>query len=133
MNDTAQPAGADSDYALPATARDPTDFAGTRAVDRWNRLSEVCALSVDLGGRLYGDLGCVPALGGLLGHAEHRSDLRPGTIRMASIADGIEQGHVDIVSLFHQFSDRPKRCRLRLNQVVGVDVVGPPLECVGAL
>ena len=36
-NDTGQPAGAGSDYALPATARDPTDFAGSRVLLIVNR------------------------------------------------------------------------------------------------
>jgi hypothetical protein len=31
MNDAGQPAGDDSDYELPATAQDPTDFAGDAA------------------------------------------------------------------------------------------------------
>ncbi len=34
MNDAGQPAGAGSDYALPATARDPTDFAGSSVPPR---------------------------------------------------------------------------------------------------
>jgi hypothetical protein len=38
-------------------------------------LSEVCASIVDLGGHLRRDLGCLLALGGLLGHAEHRAEL----------------------------------------------------------
>ena len=43
-----------------------------------------------LDGRLRRDLGGVLALGGLLGDAEHRSDLGPGSISGASVADGLE-------------------------------------------
>src|SRR6056297_1184720 len=121
------------DYALLDRRSDLPHFAGTRAVGRRSRLSEVCAWSVHLGGRLRRDLGCVLALGGLLGHAEHRSDLGPGSISPASIADGVEQRRVDVVSLFHQFGDGPKRCSLRLDEIISVDVVGPTLEGVGSL
>jgi hypothetical protein len=100
---------------------------------RIDEVSEVCACSRDLSGRLRRDLGCVLALGGLLGDAEHRSDLGPGSIRVSGIADGIEQRRVDVVSLFHEFGNGPKRCSLRLDQIVGLDVVGPTLERLGVL
>jgi hypothetical protein len=40
-------------------------------------------------GGLRRDLGSVLALGGLLGHAQHRSDFRPRTLGIASIADRV--------------------------------------------
>ena len=43
----------------------------------------------------------------------------PGTIRVARIADGIEQRRVDISSLLHEFGNGPKRCSPRLDQIVG--------------
>jgi hypothetical protein len=60
-----------------------------------------------LGGWLRQDLGCVPALGGLLRDAEHRSDLGPGSISVAGIADGIEQRRVDVGSLLREFGNGP--------------------------
>jgi hypothetical protein len=48
----------------------------------------------------------------LLGNAEHRSDLRSGTIKAASIADGVEQRRVDVVLLLHQVGDGPNFVRL---------------------
>ena len=59
-----------------------------------------------------------------------RASLRSPTRidRVASVADRVEQRRVDLVSLFHQFGDGPKRRGLRLDQVVGVNLVGPPLE-----
>lgn len=120
------------------TAINARDCPGTPD-PRWcclpepNRVTEACACSSELDERLRRDLGGVLALGGLLGHAEHRSDLRPRTISVTSIADGIEQRRVDVVSLFDEFGDRPKRCGLRLDEIIGLDLVGPTLEGVGAL
>ena len=42
------------------------------------------------------------------------------------IADGVGQGRVD-VSLFHQFGNGPKHCRVRIDEIIGGDVVGPTL------
>jgi hypothetical protein len=80
-------------------------------------------LTIDLNRRLRRDLGCVLALGSLYGHAEHRSNFGAGTIRVARIADGVEQRCVEFVSLLHQFGDGPKRCRVRLDEIIGVDFV----------
>ena len=79
------------------------------------------------------DLGGVLALGSLLGHAEHRSDLRPGTIGVAGITNRTEQRGVDLVSLLHQLGDGAQRCGVGLDEIVGVDVVGPLLEGLGPL
>ncbi|MGE5212036.1 MAG: hypothetical protein ACM3MM_12285 [Acidobacteriota bacterium] len=100
-------------------------YASGRSVD-WDERS--ARLIRDLGRRLRRDLGCVLALGSLFGHAEHRSNFGPGMIRVARIADGVEQRCVEFVSLLHQFGDGPKRYRVRLDEIIGVDVVSPPLE-----
>ena len=46
-------------------------------------------------------------MGGLLGHAEHRPDLRPRTIGVTGVANRTEQCGIDIVSLFHQLGKVP--------------------------
>ena len=79
------------------------------------------------------DLGGVLTLSGLLGNAEHRTDLRPRTIGVASIADGVEQRGINIVPLLHEFRDSPKRFRPRLDEIRGVNVVGPFFERLGSL
>ena len=87
-----------SDYAVACRAEEATDFAGSRAGRPRKRLSEVCACCLDLGGQRCRDLGCVLALGGLLRHAEPRSDFRPGTISVAE----------------HRWLRRARQCQNRL-------------------
>ena len=72
-------------------------------------------------------------MGGLLGHAEHRSDLRPGTIGVAGITNRTEQRGVDLVSPLRQLGNGAQRGSVRLDEIVGIDVVGPSLEGLGAL
>jgi MerR HTH family regulatory protein len=82
--------------------------------------------------RLLRDLG-VLALSGLLGDAEHRSNLRPAALRTARQTDRIGEFLVDRITLVRELGDPAQCLSVRKLQVAGVDPVRPLLECLGSV
>lgn len=54
-------------------------------------------------------------------------------MRVACIADRVEECSVDVVSLLDQLSDGPQRCSLCLDKFIRVDFVSRMLEGGGSL
>ena len=76
------------------------------------------------GDRLVGVL----ALGGLLGDAEHRSDLRPWPLCASSGSNGRVEFVLDMAPLIDEFGDLTQGIGIDRTKVFRIDVVGPTLE-----
>jgi hypothetical protein len=103
-------------------------FAGYGLSAAWLHAERVCGSGVLQCPRLCGQLPGVFALRCLLRDPEHRSDLRPGPVRLTRRPDRLDQCGVDFVSLLGKLGDRAQRPGVGNDEVVGADSLCPLLE-----